>query len=80
MTPPNNITAPFHTSVELSCIATGNRQQTILWYKDKARLFDAAADPSASVKPLTSLEERSQEPSLLTLKVCRFYCGRIKLF
>ena len=54
VTPPDNITAPFHGSVELSCIATGNPQPTILWYKDNRRLFDTAADPS--ILPISQLD------------------------
>ena len=58
VTPPDNITAPFHKSVELSCIATGNPQPVILWYKDNRRLFDTAADPPILPIPQLDLVDR----------------------
>ena len=58
VTPPDNITAPFHASVELRCIATGNPQPTILWYKDNVRLFDIVADPSVLLIPPLDLDDR----------------------
>ena len=42
--PPVNTVGRVYSKVELSCVATGNPQPTILWYKDGRPLTNAAAD------------------------------------
>ena len=51
--PPVDTVGQLYGEVELSCVATGNPQPTILWYKDGHRLTDAVADfPTLVFLPL----------------------------
>ena len=55
---PVNTVGQLYGEVELSCIATGNPQPTILWYKDGHRLTDAVADFPVLVIPRLELSDR----------------------
>ena len=51
---PSDTTADLYGEVELSCVATGNPQPIIHWFKDGKRIFTSDADP-----PMLLIEEMS---------------------
>ena len=56
--PPVNTVGQLYSQVELSCVAIGNPQPTILWYKDGQRLTNAVADFPTLVFPELNLNNR----------------------
>ena len=50
--PPSDTLAYLYSQVELTCVATGNPQPIIHWFKDGKRLFTSDADP-----PILLIEE-----------------------
>ena len=50
--PPSDTTADMYGEVELPCVATGNPQPIIHWFKDGKRIFMSDADP-----PMLLIEE-----------------------
>ena len=51
---PSDTTADLYGEVELTCLATGNPQPVIHWFKDGKRFFTSNADP-----PMFLIEEMS---------------------
>ena len=51
---PSDTTADLYGEVELTCVANGNPQPIIHWFKDGKRMFMSDADP-----PMLLIEEMS---------------------
>ena len=56
--PPSDTTADLYSEVELSCVATGNPQPIIHWFKDGKRIFMSDADPPTLVIEEMGLNDR----------------------
>ena len=56
--PPSDATADLYGEVELSCVAIGNPQPIIHWFKDGKRIFMSDADPPTLVIEEMSLDDR----------------------
>ena len=56
--PPTDTTAELYGQVRLTCVATGNPQPIIHWFKDSKRLSMSDADPPTLLIEEMGLDDR----------------------